>query len=161
MGLDVTAYSKLVFVTSDTTEGLALLDENEWHTYVHLYPAPGFEARFDGQPAGYYRVEGELFHFWTPYSSYYRWRAWLSEQAQHQAPAATWTSRAPCQGQPFYELVHFSDCEGTLGPATSKKLADDFQQWAEALASGDSSGLYQRFQKAFALASRGGVVVFD
>ncbi len=29
-------------------------------------------------------------------------------------------------GQPFYELINFSDCEGQIGPKVSEKLFQDF-----------------------------------
>lgn len=32
---------------------------------------------------------------------------------------------------PFWQLIHFSDCEGTLGPAVCKSLADDFDRLAD------------------------------
>lgn len=168
MGLDVTAYSKLVFVTSDETAGLALLEGDEWDKYVHIYAADGFEERLDGKKEGYYRSEGEAFGFRAGgYISYSNWREWLA----NQIGASCWARNDGMWAEihkptlppirpihPFWELLWFSDCEGAIGPETCKKLAKDFAEWESKIPFNDPR--FQDFKKAFELASNGGFVDF-
>jgi hypothetical protein len=64
---------------------------------------------------------------------------------------------------PFSELIHFSDCEGVIGTAVSKKLAADFAAFDEkAKAAGNERyyAKYQEWRKAFEMAANGGAVDF-
>lgn len=74
-------------------------------------------------------------------------------------------------GGPFFELIHFSDCEGTIGPVVSKKLAEDFAKYQKAADSfigthddgkpgGYFAEIYAEFRKAFETASNNGAVDF-
>jgi hypothetical protein len=65
---------------------------------------------------------------------------------------------------PFVELLNFSDCEGFIGPKTSAKLHADFLEWHDKAKSFKDGGeyfydLYQKWMKAFEVASDGGCVV--
>ncbi len=68
----------------------------------------------------------------------------------------------------FRELIHFSDCEGFIGPKTSAKLAADFAAWrdsAAAMAAQIDQGRwhlekYNEWARAFETAAKGGVVKF-
>lgn len=66
---------------------------------------------------------------------------------------------------PFSELINFSDCEGTIGTAVSKKLAEDFaafQAAADAVTDfHDFAKLYAGLRKIFETAARGGFVIFS
>jgi hypothetical protein len=64
---------------------------------------------------------------------------------------------------PFWELIHFSDCEGTIGPEVSAKLAQDFaryQDQADAHPDERFRDLYATWRTAFEMASQGGAVDF-
>ena len=66
---------------------------------------------------------------------------------------------------PFVELLHFSDCDGFIGPKTSAKLHSDFLEWDENAKNFDSQNSYfyekyQEWTEAFKVASDGGCVIF-
>lgn len=69
---------------------------------------------------------------------------------------------------PFYELIHFADNEGVIGPTTSEKLSKDFKRHRENVERFVNARdlkdkfvqKYGHFQKAFELASGDGVVRF-
>jgi hypothetical protein len=82
-----------------------------------------------------------------------------------------WWNYAEFKGNPFMELIAFSDCGGTIGPASSAKLAKDFTDHREAVLEkarselgGDLSAWfcdrYDDWQRAFATAAQGGFVMF-
>lgn len=72
--------------------------------------------------------------------------------------AACWQG----QESPFYELINFSDCEGTIGTAVSAKLAKDFQEWDERAKSVGERFYkdYSEWREAFEMAADGGAVAF-
>lgn len=65
------------------------------------------------------------------YSGYNRWREKLSLLALGVMPEEVWDQPELYRGKPFVELIHFSDCEGVIGPKTSAKLAKDFVEFKE------------------------------
>lgn len=63
----------------------------------------------------------------------------------------------------FDELIHFTNCEGIIGPAAAKKLYDDFQRHDERSFLCQESffiSKYQDFMRAFKIASDNGAVEF-
>ena len=141
MGLDITAYSKVAGnylgpaeqFSDDQREELAE-DDN----VVRVYTDTGFEERLDGHAQGYYRMNpsGESFGFRAgSYSGYNWWRRHLSRMAFDMEAEDIWEIMAEepeeLTGHPFVELINFSDCEGCIGPRTSRKLAEDFRKFAE------------------------------
>ena len=101
------------------------------------------------------------------YSGYNEWREMLSQAMLGVSPEMVWTHAKKFKAKPFYELINFADCEGTIGATTSKKLNDDFlshmaQARKVSLKKGDSY-FYEKFiawEKAFAMAADGGFVRF-
>jgi hypothetical protein len=99
---------------------------------MHVYSVGGFEERLDGYPAGIYRSKGEYIGFRAgSYSGYNWWRRHLSLMALGLEPEDVWADAEDYEGQPFVELINYSDCEGSIGPQTSRKLAADFQKHAD------------------------------
>jgi len=95
-----------------------------------------------------------------------------AEGGKYDAIGPYWHSAFSKDGGPFWELLVFSDCEGTIGHKTSKKLATDFDKHA-----GDAAVFvvdpgtrddfteyfrktYSNFRRAFEIAAKGGAVVF-
>lgn len=180
MGLDITAYSNLVFVRVPNED-----DEPEWNKgemQIYGNHCEEFAARCTLKPGIYGHGYSHGFRAGS-YSSYSAWRETLAKLAGY--PAAE--TESPWAGKrlmhaagawnasegPFYELIHFSDCEGAIGPEVSAKLHRDFVEWhdrarlfAEDL--GDYWGhrgeyfmeKYDNFKRAFALAADNGVVKF-
>lgn len=183
MGLDITAYRQLKH------EADAPVDEDgdpkDWQSYVLFrqeYLTSGekdWSGRTDGlvdcilknniaaQVANLIISNQTLvcsykdsFHFRVgSYGHYLQWRNWL-------AIISGWGSAEKCwkhdkSGGPFYELIHFPDCQGVIGPVVSAKLATDFAEFepiAIEAGNGEYLGLYCDWKKAFEMAADGGCV---
>jgi hypothetical protein len=167
MGLDITAHRRLYPPTSiDPLADGCYIAENDG----------AFAARSDGIPTGcIYAGCAEEYHFRAgSYSGYNHWREQLAQLAGYPAAedgteptsrfghthsAGAWAAKSG----PFWELITFSDCEGTIGPVTSAKLARDFalhQDAADAHPEECFRHLYREWRHAFELAEHGGAVVF-
>lgn len=109
------------------------------------------------------------------YSSYNFWRNDLAKLAGYAPfPGEDNPKRSHCMtawevetSGPFYELINFSDCEGTIGPVVSAKLAKDFAEFDEQAKVFDQKNrnpwfyeLYADFRKAFEAAADNGAVEF-
>jgi hypothetical protein len=137
MGLDISAYSKAAGNYLGPAEQFS--DEQREELYaddnvVRVYSANGFEARLDGYAEGFYRADpsGDSYGFRAgSYSGYNWWRRHLCRMAVEEEPEDVWGDAEEFEGSPFVELINFSDCEGAIGPRTSRKLADDFKKYAE------------------------------
>src|SRR4051812_6000725 len=168
MGLDITAYRCI--------EKIACASPDECD-HDRLWVNTDFAQRADGLTDGCYRSAEEFAFRAGSYSGYSIWRNQLAALAEYPATAnrtdsyyvtypfssSAWTMPDETAGLPFYELINFSDCEGVIGPETSKKLAADFAAFdEEASAAFDeySYGKYRDWRKAFELASHGGAVQF-
>lgn len=173
MGLDINAYSKLVFAPNQEDFDDEDEDDNDGLVYLHVHP--DFPAQGADLRSGYYLLEGEHQAFRAGgYSGYGEWRNHLARMAGYAAtPHSSKAGAAPelrhdvtawnSAGGPFFELINFSDCEGAIGPTVSAKLAADFEMFQSAAeASGDEDflALYAEFRRAFALAADSGAVEF-
>lgn len=98
-------------------------DENgEWARQV--WNNRDFPNHIDGRRAGFYFGEmGEAFCAGS-YSGYNRVRADICRLAFGVDPDAVWADADRFRDEPIYPLINFSDCEGAIGPETSKRLAD-------------------------------------
>jgi hypothetical protein len=160
MGLDITAYSRLVQTADPDGEWLPATDAE-------------FIARNDGLESTRYAAEKCLRFQAGSYGGYNQWRDQLAQLAgypkvRHLAgykppedlyAAGAW---AATEG-PFWELINFSDCEGFIGPKTSAKLAADFaafQDKADAHPEQWFRDRYAKWRAAFELASNDGAVAF-
>lgn len=169
MGLDITFYKKLKRVEKEAWDLAVASHEfpdetsevacsNDW---VTLYVNPDFPGREEG-------VEGEVAYEFTDsdsfqagsYGGYNRWRSQLA------AMAGTNEGELRQQyddSQPFAPLIWFSDCEGTIGPVVSRRLAADFEKHLEAAeATNDTYFLdrYKEWMEAFQAAADEGCVAF-
>lgn len=181
MGLDIMAYENVERVGPvdpelEPVEGTA-----------HLQPNDAFLSVADGLTARVYRVGERTHEFRAGSYSYYN--AWREDLARLTGTTSTAlfaggspTSFAdpvrrffglvrPATALPtaFRELILFSDCEGTIGRATPKKLAANFAEWeTRAMAFAGALGeradgfrsVYLDFKTAFEVASNDGAVQF-
>lgn len=167
MGLDISAYRGLKVIGERD-------DEND-DTINLMENADCFVARAEGVDItkGYSAEDSVSFRAGS-YSGYNAWREELAKLAgypvlldmeyrQHPTHSTgAWASGAG----PFWELINFSDCEGTIGPVVAAKLATDFARWdaRAALHKTDDQGYwyqkYQAWRAAFEMASDRGAVVF-
>jgi hypothetical protein len=149
MGLDISAFSKVVYLGPAEQFSEEQREElYESGNATRVTAATGFEERLDGRPEGFYRVAGEAMGFRAgSYSGYNWWRRHLCLMALGVDPEDVWADPEWYKGKPFVELINFSDCEGCIGPETSRKLAKDFLDHAakaEAYARARSPGNLNR-----------------
>lgn len=164
MGLDISVYQNLEFVKSRESA-----TDEDWDNFISIYAHPDFPDRAGSLRSGFYN--GDCVHRFRAgsYGGYNHWRERLSYLALDASPAEVWRDNDSYRDRPFFELIEFSDCEGTIGPEVSAKLAGDFAAWeGEARAAwGDGEGFdgydflkYMEWQKAFDLAALDGAVEF-
>ena len=161
MGLDISAYQKLTKCAKDYGDDY---DAGYEAGAMYLTIIDSFANAADGY-SGWYETSGEKsFGFRAgSYGGYNTWRAWLAQLVGNTAEKI-WEKHEP---GPFVELINFSDCEGTIGPKTSAKLAKDFAEWHDrAVLFGKKIGedwfidKYNQWAIAFNLAANDGVVTF-
>lgn len=154
MGLDITAYRKLIIVEDpELDEDGDLLDwDTQWKPGGSMeWSEKHFPGRGEGvNPQKVYTWEESLGFRAGSYSGYNWWRKKLEEFAN---------------GDDFQELINFADNEGVIGPVVSEKLAKDFEknmERAKEFALGDEGwfGLYISWHEAFEMASDNGAVDF-
>jgi hypothetical protein len=162
MGLDIAAGRRakmLPFADPDTYD---------YTRALNLYPYPNhppFADHSDGLPQGIYEVAARISFRAGSYSGYNRWREALAELVHSTTPEVIWKAPDEYRGSAFYEIIHFSDCEGCIGPKTSRKLAADFAEYEERAreawgADSYEFGVYQDFRRAFTIAADEGAVEF-
>jgi len=175
MGLDVTVH---LHAQPCTPAERAILDmsEDRWQAADDLGLTLVFHGSFEARSADLtepaYRVgESRSVYSWS-YSGYPRWRDQLAVLAGIELSPdpggwrglslhAFWsecefveaTGKTP--EYPFWQLIHFSDCDGNLGPAACASLAKDFDDHAEKAADLDDRFRcgYDAFREAFGLAA--------
>ena len=174
MGLDITACSHLELARE--VPDFREVSDSEWNDdFEWVYDNKDFD-RIDGHPQGFYRSteETESISFKAgSYGTYNGWRADLAQMAMGIRPEEVWVDEESFAGRPFVELIHFSDCEGAIGPEISAKLAKDFadyeekaKEWSKGhFADWPDEGeiwiyKYENWKRAFELAAQGGFVMF-
>lgn len=153
MGLDISYYSQIKRVGDADGE----LEYSDGH--ASIYVNPDFPEQADGLVDGAYTyADGNGFHA-GGYGGYNAWRRWLAEQAGYVDNDA-FEGSLPAD-TPFLPLVNFSDCEGVIGPETSKRLAADFAAFADKVTGNEYHlAKFSAWRTAFETASDGGAVVF-
>lgn len=155
MGLAISAY-----------KGIAKLECTEWEGCcsehaVQLRPSADFMDQADGLEDGCYSVRETMQRrVQASYSGYNRFREWLCGSVLAVTTRAVWNDPGKFKGRPFVELINFSDCEGVIGPLTSAKLAQDFDQFPALRNHYEYGETYQKFAAMFAFAADSGAVHF-
>ncbi|WP_122448718.1 hypothetical protein [Pseudomonas viridiflava] len=172
MGLDISVFLKL----AEAPEAARDSDGNlaDYETHREFYDNPDFPGRIEGlKPEMVYRIgeHGDGLCAGS-YGGYNRWRNELAQMAgyplteydtHYGKKAEGYDAGAWAAGSgPFFEQIQFSDCEGTIGPVVSAKLAKDYEEFAERAESvgGRFWEKYQEWRAAFDAAADGGAVVF-
>lgn len=134
MGLDISAYEFLEFdrsVFSDDTSNVNYLDElyDKGLNAVLIEDSDNHYNRLGGMKPGIYQPKypqlGHLHFRAGSYGTYNGWRNTLSEVMCGMSAQDLWEDPEG-SNYPFYELIHFSDCEGVIAGQVAEKLADDF-----------------------------------
>jgi hypothetical protein len=170
MGLDIVYYKNAKLAK----EGQGVdSDGFQLDGFVTPWDNPSFPGRSEGVECGKTYVASEGQHFGAgSYGGYNNWREELARVAGYplidrerygeNLPSCAASAWQATEG-PFWELINFSDCEGTIGPVVSAKLAQDFANWQQDADGSPQPGFqrtYANFRKAFEQASDNGFVRF-
>lgn len=181
MGLDITAYEIAKLVPSPHEYDPDTCYDNG---HVEAFAYQGFERSFRGladadvvkkSESGWssaifiggrcYDISsGENFDFRAgSYGGYTEWRRQLSNAVLDVDPSEIWKNPQAFQDKPFYELIHFADNEGCIGPEAAADLFDDFAAYRDELAVSEDQWFmqsYDNWMTAFELARETGLVDF-
>jgi hypothetical protein len=151
MGIDISAYSGLTKIVNPGSErdDLVLLTDNT-----------DFPGRIAPQTEGHYSVEDSIDVLSMGYGSYNRWRDWLAKLAGWDNANDCWNAT---EG-PFWELINFSDCEGTIGTDACQKLLKDFNDYAERAHANTTGFEYEHYDdvhEGLKLAAQDGALKFS
>lgn len=176
MGLDVTAHRKIAKVDAvfdNCGEPIDPVTREPIEGGFHLYVNSDFPGRAgEIEDGAVYRSEAFTHVAAGPYSYYNRWRDELAKlagwpESSYEQYGKTWPSYAAsawsADSGPFYELICFSDCEGTLGTEVCVKLAKDFAQHqskADAHSDERFRQKYAEWRAAVEFAADGGAMKF-
>lgn len=175
MGLDVTAYRKLTKIDAvwdATGHAIDPATREEIHYDLHADASPDYPERIAGiEDNTLYISEDSMALPCGAYSRYNRWREDLAKMAgwpegSYHQYGQDYPSHAASAWQatsgPFWELINFSDCEGTIGPEVSRKLLADFIEHDQVAATMDEQfyAQYSKWKAAFEMAADGGAVDF-
>ncbi len=120
MGLDIYTLRSPVFVKPREQ---ATDDDSDALTYIY---GDDFPDRLDGLRPGMYRGDQERHGGWS-YGGYNRLRELLSEAAYGVEAREVWARPERFASHALsglVALIHFSDCEGAIGPLTSARIAE-------------------------------------
>ncbi|WP_175948106.1 hypothetical protein [Burkholderia pyrrocinia] len=168
-GLDITAYSGLVIVESP-----ALSSDGAPQGKNQVILDPGnFPDRFRGLEAGKVYQFASSFDFRAgSYSGYNAWRNELAKLAGYQPSMAVRNKAVELRYDetvwkldhgPFWELIDFSDAEGTIGSDVCRKVYQDFVQYRNQAAQDFAPYFYESYvdwMKAFEMCANNGAIVF-
>lgn len=159
MGLDIMVYTHVrALPPADVTSE----DEGQILAFV----LPGFEQSLRGLEPDRWYVGEWIDDFALPYTAYGAWRRALCVAALGVPAEDVWNDPDRFREQPFFEIIHFADNEGTIGPDACADLAADFQAHRDRLlpvliAEREWFGqFYDRCHFAFSMAGGGGLVAF-
>lgn len=176
MGLDITAYKQIEIVENPKLDSDGYPEDDN---FMRLWANPDFPGReLPLIHKAIYTQGSDSYGFRAgSYSGYNVWRNELAKLAGYTPIEARrhdfgalelrHDSAASEQGSgPFFELIHFSDCEGIIGPLVSEKLFKDFCEFEEKAKNHESAfkerfyDLYKEWKTAFEYGSDNGVVEF-
>ena len=164
MGLDIVAFEHARPVIPCDQ------DQDEHDNHIVAWVDENMERSLRGLENGRcYEVAGADIGFRAgSYSGYNKWREALALRALGLPAFTVWNDPSRFVELPFFELINFSDGQGTIGPEAASDLATDFSAQrariaAQPLADPEEEAwfmhVYDQFQEAFELAASGGGLV--
>lgn len=167
MGLDCTAYRNVKLIATHREEdedGEYCLPDGtlyDWDEHITVYVNPHFPERAIGLVhRGVYTAEDSMGWRAGSYGGYTAWRKELAALVGLDAEDI-WEDRVT--SGPFYELICFSDCDGTLNADVCARLHADFVQYekvAEEKMDDYSLQRYREWKEACAMAAQNGFITF-
>lgn len=162
MGLALRAYANIqpvagLFKFEGCTEVHDATTGNLRDDLVGFYVHPVYPAWAEGiEPFVPYSYSYKESLHMGSYTWYGHFRNWLSELAEN--------GDVDAPGDPFFELIVFSDCKGTINTTVSAKLYADFVRFHHKAKTDQQSMYYLRAyedaMRAFQIASANGAVHF-
>ncbi|KVN82401.1 hypothetical protein [Burkholderia ubonensis] len=168
-GLDITAYSGLKIVESPvlSSDGMPQRENQV------ILESGDFPERFRGLESGkVYQFESSFDFRAGSYSGYNAWRNKLAKLAGYQPSTSVRNDVVELRYDetawkldhgPFWELIDFSDAEGTIGPDVCRKVYQDFVQYRDQAAQVADAYFYESYgdwMKAFEMCANHGAIVF-
>lgn len=132
MGLDIHAYKTPAFADLPPAAPQDLDDLDEWlweNNYRRVWTNPDFPHAEEGITRSYFTFEKEIDAFSGGYGYYNAFRESLADFSGKTA-RTIWDAPESYRSLPFFELIHFSDCDGTFGPVSTKALLEDLVEHA-------------------------------
>lgn len=173
MGLDITAYSRLKPMDPQPV-GEEAIEKACMEDGILLSINPHFPIHADQITDGVYVRDWNsgTAHARAWYGTYHHFRNMIAQSFGYADMLAMSTAGMDKPEQcPLHRLVYFSDCEGTIGPMTSRAISDEliahYSTFAKFAAIKWPEGyvFYVDFYRAlivcFTLASDGGAVEFS
>ena len=186
MGLSVSVYSGLTLIEDEEVIKEVVDDNKKWvkcdyeGNYVFHNVDDVFYYRRSApiEKGKLYKHDGDYEHVYSSsYSGYNTWREILAKMADYplveysleMATKKTKSHAASAWGygdhdmsdMPFYEMIDFTDCDGTLGTVSCIKLYEDFKEnYVKAKAFSVKNDAewwfkgYEEFLKGFAFAAK-------
>jgi len=174
MGLDITVNMGCKVADWKLQKAIADAEEPREEAYemglALPYVEEGRECRAEGLEIGKAYKVGDSWGFRAgSYGGYNEWRKVLAQLAGVADIEDFWKREFEVEKDggrldvPFAELLAFSDCEGTLGPAVCARLAKDFAEHDErAKGHGEDwfYDLYETWHRAMREAAEDGFISF-
>lgn len=142
MGLDITVFTNALKVT-DPEKVRAVMEHEDGprkgareHNFHLPYINEDFASRAEGVEAVPYKADEYGFCAGS-YSAYGSWRKELAGLVGITNIKAFWDrcdeleDAGKILDMPFWQLLYFSDCEGTIGPVGCAALAKVFAEWED------------------------------
>ena len=120
MGLDISAYSNLKFSENQ--------DPDDYDN-IRIWKNSSFPDHCELEEGTYEEtLETDAFSFRAgSYSGYGLFRNLLAQCTLGVTASDVWEAEFEYMNKPFYLLLNFSDCEGTIGPEYSAILYENFR----------------------------------
>jgi hypothetical protein len=128
MGLWIRAFSQMSLTEPHEVTD-ACFDVEPYHRRSFIYDGHDQSLRGLVRDRCYAPTEGTVQHeiLSLSYTGYGAWRANLSWVALGVAPETVWRNLDDYRDRPFFEVIHFADNEGVIGPEAAADLLADFE----------------------------------
>jgi hypothetical protein len=158
MGVTIRAYSQLELTPAHEYQPEDCYEAD----HIRAFVLAGLEYSLRGAVAErcYEKTALTEFHRiadWS-YLGYSRWREKLCEAVNGYLPRVAWDDPDHHRDDPLFELVHFADNEGCIGPAAAASLLDDFNNHAAKL---DHLANYYDWLRGLKLAAAHGLIEYS
>jgi hypothetical protein len=120
MGLDISALSNIK---------RSEVQDPEDYDSIRIWHNPNFPDHCELEEGSYEETSATRGHRFSagPYSGHGQFRNVLAQCTLGVKTDTIWEAEDIYMNQPFFNLLNFSDCEGTIGPEYSEALYENFR----------------------------------